>query len=181
MPSNLKKRKSYKKNNTKKPSQSGGSYSSSPDGMQPFVKTINKRLEYTNNSYLQSQIDKNIKDTLSKVEELHKIGGIIINPRINQLATTERNITEVEKIINMLSKVNEKLREMTEDAKNYIERKKQLSINDDYVSIRFYKNWQKDKNKQRGTKSSGRNKRATASKRKSATASKRKKGALPRK
>ena len=180
MPSNLKKRKSRKSrkktSNTKK-IQSGGATSSSPDD-QPFVKTINKRLEYTNNSYLQSQIEKNIKESLSKVEilrkkveELHKKGGIITDPSINQMATTEKNIKEVgniindlSEIINILPQVNKMLREMLKDGKNYVDEKKKAGIkagisnHDDFASIHVYKNWKKKKNRGRRSATSGRTK-----------------------
>jgi len=179
MPSNLKKRKSRKKTSNTKKIQSGGATSSSSSG-QPFVKTINKRLEYTNNSYLQSQIEKNIKESLSKVEELHKKveelhkkGGVITDPSINQMATTEKNIKEVgniindlSEIINILPQVNKMLREMLKDGKNYVDEKKKAGISNhnDFVSIHFYKNWSnKKKNRGRRSATSRRTKKSTTS------------------
>ena len=177
MPSNLKKRKSRKSrkktSNTKK-IQSGGATSSSPDGMPPFTQTVNKTFRFTSNSYIQIQIVQNIKESLSKVEilrkkveELHKKGGIITDPSINQMATTEKNIKEVgniindlSEIINILPQVNKMLREMLKDGKNYVDEKKKAGISnhDDFASIHFYKNWKKKKNRGRRSATSGRTK-----------------------
>lgn len=182
MPSNLKKRKSRKKTSNTKKIQSGGATSSSSSG-QPFRQTVNKTFRFTSNTYIQIQIVQNIKESLSKVEELHKKveelhkkGGIITDPSINQMATTEKNIKEVgniindlSEIINILPQVNKMLREMLKDGKNYVDEKKKAGIkagisnHNDFVSIHFYENWKKKKNRGRRSATSRRTKKSTTS------------------
>ena len=150
-----KKRKSYKK----KTPQSGGA-SSSPNGFQPPIETAYKTLRYTQQSRIQKQIGDDIEALLEKVNNFHTIGGIIINPHINQFATTEGNIKIIKSSI--LPKVTNKLQLILEEGEEYIrQRNKALSrkglINQDESLKLFWKNWQKKKKpNQQSSKRSGR-------------------------
>ena len=153
-----KKRKSYKK----KTPQSGGSDNSSTDGLQPTIKIVNKTLRYTTQSSRQMEISEDINALLDKVNTFHTIGGIIIDPSINQFATTEGNIKVIKPYIEKLQKVTNKLQLILEEGKEYIiQRNTELTrkgvINNDKSLKRFWENWQKKKNpNQQSNKRSGR-------------------------